>query len=508
MITELFSNFRTLNIITLSVFLWIGSNHAGATVMFGTVKNQETGEVIRRVEVTVADTLGNIVVTGTTDLEGVYTVEFPAGVYSFNFSHQEFEAKTVGPYKFGDGRMGLDAELNPKNVPLDEVVIEGSRSIVKNLSDGVSYDVTADPYARNRNMYMALGRLPLINVNVDGHIMIAGGKDYRIYMNGRPFSAAMADPRAVLSGIPASIVSRIEVITNSSLRFAEADGATVINIITSRKALDGWLMGINGNIESQPKATGGLSAIGAARKVEWSVGYDYQWNRQQKQPVEIDYTYPEFSFTQKGMGVSGNWQRHLGRAMMEWNPDEQKSLYADAHVLFRGTDSDCLWNIAESGFTGLNNEFSYLAHNKDWNGTTEANIIYRTRWKDSIERLRIGYRFTHNPDKQKYDNAKWEEGSDEIIKTRSETDGSMNEHTFDASYVFRLSRGNSLRVGARQILRKGRAHSDYFIFDNDWISDVTSDALAHLNYSQNETAGRQRPCADRPVLYAGRCIYP
>lgn len=490
MITGLFNAFRHLKALILIALVIAGDGYASATVIFGNVKNDETGEIIRKVEVTVADTLGNIVTKGITNQEGVYTVEFPAGVYSLSFAHQEFEPKTVGPFIFGEGRMSLHAELIPKSVPLEEVVVEGNRSLVKNLSDGVSYDVAADPYARNRNMYMALGRLPLVNVNVDGQIMVAGGRPYRIYMNGRPFSAAQADPRAVLSGIPASVVSRIEVITTPGLRFGEAEGATVINIITLRKALDGWLLGVNGNLETQPKATGGLSAMGAARKVEWSVGYDYQWNRQQKQPVDVNYNYPDYSVEQRGQGISGNWQRHLGRAMMEWQTDSLGSLYADAHVLYKGTDSDCPWIISETGLNGTDREFSYLAHNKDWNGTAEANILYRTRWKNNFERFRIGYHFTHNPDKKKYENIRKEEGPSDVVKTRSETDGSMNEHTMDATYVFRFSPTSALRVGGRQVLRKGKAHSDYFIFgDDDWIPDVAGDELARLNYTQNETRG-------------------
>lgn len=489
MITGLINAFRHLKALILIALVIAGDGYASATVIFGNVKNDETGEIIRKVEVTVADTLGNIVTKGITDQEGVYTVEFPAGVYSLSFAHQNFEPKTVGPFIFREGRMSLHAELIPKSVPLEEVVVEGSRSLVKNLSDGVSYDVAADPYARNRNMYMALGRLPLVNVNVDGQIMVAGGRPYRIYMNGRPFSAAQADPRAVLTGIPASVVSRIEVITNPVMRFAEADGATVINIITLRKALDGWLMGANGSLETQPKATGGLSAMGAARKVEWSVGYDYQWNRQQKQPVEVDYTYPDYSVEQRGRGISGNWQRHLGRAMMEWKPDGRKSFYADAHVLFRGADSDCPWRISETGLTMANKEYNYLAHNKDWNGTAESNVIFRTWNKANQELWKLGYRFTHNPDKQKYENTQWDESPTDVLKSRSETNGSMNEHTFDASYVFRLSQMNSLRVGVRQILRNGKAHSDYFLFDDDWITDAVNDALTRLKYAQNETRG-------------------
>lgn len=76
---------KTLRNLILVVWLITCGGHASATIIFGTLKNDETNEVIRRVQVTVADTLGNVVAKGITDLEGVYTVEFPAGVYSFNF---------------------------------------------------------------------------------------------------------------------------------------------------------------------------------------------------------------------------------------------------------------------------------------------------------------------------------------------------------------------------------------------------------------------------------------
>lgn len=100
MITGLFNAFRYLKALILIALVIAGDGYASATVIFGNVKNDETGEIIRKVEVTVADTLGNIITKGITDQEGVYTVEFPAGVYSLSFAHQNFEPKTVGPFIF------------------------------------------------------------------------------------------------------------------------------------------------------------------------------------------------------------------------------------------------------------------------------------------------------------------------------------------------------------------------------------------------------------------------
>ena len=386
--------------------------------------------------------------------------------------------------------LSVGAQENTDSVKtLDEVEIIARRNLTKSTPEGISYSLSKDPYANKLDLFSALGRVPMLNVNIDGNIMVSGYSQYHIYLNGKPYSVAQTDPRAALSGIPASVIARVEVITNPALRFGAGVEGAVINIVTLRKTLDGYHLTLNAAGETQPKADGGVNLLGATRKVEWSAGYTYKWQSQQKQRNTSDYTYfsPDANLegaSDYGDGAHGNWQNHLVRAMAEWQIDTLNSIYADAHALFNGRDFRNTLMQTRYYPSGTSHSSTYTSSSDYWDGTVEANLIYRNFFTGGTrQRINIGYRFTHNPDKRRYDDMLIdnETKSEEVIS--SKTAGAMNDHSLTADYMLPLGGSHSMRFDARQILRIGNATSKYS--ENELLLANNADKL---HYNQNVTS--------------------
>ena len=108
----------------------------------------------------------------------------------------------------------ISIALQPDCMLLDEVVVAGRKKLVSLTPQGVSYAMANDPKSQVEDLLTALRRVPMLTVDGLGKLMVKGGSNYSIYLNGRPFKSANLDPTQVLSSIPAANVLRVEIITN------------------------------------------------------------------------------------------------------------------------------------------------------------------------------------------------------------------------------------------------------------------------------------------------------
>ena len=58
-------------------------------------------------------------------------------------------------------------------------------------------------------------RVPMVVVDGEGKITVKGKTNFSIYLNGKPFNMANADPTQVLQSIPAANIAKIEMITTT-----------------------------------------------------------------------------------------------------------------------------------------------------------------------------------------------------------------------------------------------------------------------------------------------------
>lgn len=189
-----------------------------------------------------------IAIGTATDSAGNYHIQnIPPGKYTLKASSIMFAefVKTI-EFKPGENKI-LNIELLSSATALDEVVVTGTLKEVNRMESAVPVEVYNAVFFRKNpspNIFEGLqninGVRPQINCNVcntgDIHINGLEGPYTMVLIDGMPIVSSLATVYG-LSGIPNSLVERIEVVKGpaSSLYGSEAVGG-LINVITKSTA--------------------------------------------------------------------------------------------------------------------------------------------------------------------------------------------------------------------------------------------------------------------------------
>lgn len=122
--------------------------------------------------------------------------------------------------------------MKERSTELGEITVTAQRPLVVKDIDRLGYDVQDDEDSRTATVQDILRKVPLVTVEADGTIKVKGSSDFKIYRNGRPNNAFTKNAKDIFTAIPASMIKKIEVITDPGAREdAEGVGA-ILNIIT------------------------------------------------------------------------------------------------------------------------------------------------------------------------------------------------------------------------------------------------------------------------------------
>ncbi|MCM1292799.1 MAG: outer membrane beta-barrel protein [Bacteroides sp.] len=128
---------------------------------------------------------------------------------------------------------------------LGEVTVTAIRPLVSKEIDRIGYDVQADEESKTTTLDEMLRKVPLVSVDADGTIKVKGSSDFKIYKNGRPNNSFTRNAKDIFKAIPASMIKKIEVITDPGAREdAEGVGA-ILNIVTLESTS---IRGVMGNV--------------------------------------------------------------------------------------------------------------------------------------------------------------------------------------------------------------------------------------------------------------------
>lgn len=187
-------------------------------------------------------------VTGVTDDAGAFRLALPsANDYILRITSvgrtpvaRQFKVTAANPAAdLGTIAMTSDERL------LDEVTVTATRPLVTKEIDRIGYDVQADNESKTSSLEEMLRKVPLVSVDPDGTIKVKGSGNFKIYKNGRPNNSFTKNAKEIFKAIPASMIKKIEVITDPGAREdAEGVGA-ILNIVTLESAS---MKGVMGNV--------------------------------------------------------------------------------------------------------------------------------------------------------------------------------------------------------------------------------------------------------------------
>lgn len=425
------------------------------------------------------------------DSIGKCVIPLQAGNYELLFSNVGYINHKENIALDTDKTLHIKLSANAK--VLGEVSVVGRKRLIKITHNGLEYDLSKDLAAQSTNLFAALNRVPLVNVDANDNITLKGSASFSIFLNGHPYRIAQSSPKSVLQSIPVTTVKKIEIIDRINARYGGDVGDAIINIVTNQQLFDNYALTLNGEANTQPRANAGLNLMGTHKDIDYSVGYNYALDGQRKQPIASKSRYAQGSQWQEynGEGAGdGDWKKHIVRAMLQWRLDTLNTLYLDGHALIEQTNLNTLWQqtFNEQEQAPLLSTFD--TENKNTAGTAEANVIYRNLFRNTgDEHWVIGYRYTYNPDVRHY----YQTNSNLLgneRRTKRKTNGGLHEHSLSVDLNLLNNDNTTLLVGGKQTLRNGNIQSSHRLLkDGEWIDDAAESLQQQqLKYSQNVSA--------------------
>ncbi len=381
---------------------------------------------------------------------------------------------------------------------LGEVVVTAQKPLISREIDRIAYDVKDDPESKTSQLDEILKKVPLVSVEPDGTIKVKGSSSFVIYKNGRKNNSFSKNAKDIFKSIPASMIKRIEVITDPGAR-EDAEGiGTILNIVTEENLIIKGVMGSAGinysNNANFPNPN--LWLMSQIDKVTFSIygSLNTRPGRVGREHHETTRTFDDSDNTshesteQSVSRISGNVGMELSYEMDSLNLftaefgayiSSTKTRANFQYEMF-DPDHDLIYGYRSQRFTSPS-RLHWL------DGTFNYQHLTRRRGEKFI----LTYMISGNGSNSKETNRYFDQQNMPVNYTGIDYDNSATflEHTVQADWTRPLWKGHTLDIGAKYIYRDNHSRSDQqYIGQNDYKTDfshVTQVAAAFADYRVN-----------------------
>ena len=214
----------------------------GTGVISGKIIDKKNLEPIEYANVVLYDTVKTAMVSGVvSDSNGIFRLkDIPFGHYYIEYSFIGYAKQRTRILNVSRRNSRIDLgelKLAPTAVMMEEVNISAEKNMMISRIDRKVFNVQKDIMAQTGTAMDMLQTIPSVMVDVDGNISLRGSQSVTVLINGRPSVLAGT---ANLEQMPASLVERIEIITNPSAKYRPDGTGRIINIILKKKRKTGF----------------------------------------------------------------------------------------------------------------------------------------------------------------------------------------------------------------------------------------------------------------------------
>ncbi len=441
------------------------------------------------------------VIVGVTDIDGQFKQTIKsAGKYRLNI-HSVGKQNIDIPFAVSTSSPIVDLgtlRTHETSTTLSEVEVVAQRPLVSREIDRIGYDVQADEDSKTSTVIEMLRKVPMVNVDGENQITVRGSSNFKIYKNGRPNNTFTNNPKEVLSSIPASMIKRIEVITEPGAKYdAEGVGA-IINIVTVENTVVKGVMGNIGVSSSTtspiPKPNVWLSS--QIDKVTFSLNaaYNHMSSEETKNSSETIYKYKESGTelygTSKGTNPGGlmwlSTEASYELDSLNLFTAEFGGYYYDVNA--KGTQTMQMSDVLGNRMYYYASDYNYPSYRYfDFSG----NLNYQRLTRRKGEAITLSYMLSTTNQAREQHISYYDMVNAPMNYTENISNFDLNfvEHTFQADWTRPLNKTNTLDVGAKYILRDNNSktnqeyvgvssiHSDF--------SHITNVAALYADYRLN-----------------------
>lgn len=264
--------------ISLQFTLFAQSGQGSRYVISGSIVDDQDN-IVPFANAAVYNNLDSALVGGSaSDETGGFAIPMKPGNYFLKITFLSYEEKIIPNVNLINRNIELGTIVLKSDTRLLEAVeIQGEKSQMELQLDKRVFNVGTDLSSKGGNAADILNNVPSVNVEVDGTVSLRGNENVRILINGKPSGLTSRDPDA-LRHLQASLVERVEVITNPSSRYEASGEVGIINIVLKKNqenGLNGTFTGVLGH----PDFLGGSYSLNLRRKkinIFSSYGVDYR----------------------------------------------------------------------------------------------------------------------------------------------------------------------------------------------------------------------------------------
>ena len=384
------------------------------------------------------------------------------------------------------------------NKELEGVVIKAQRQLIKQEIDRIGYDVQADEESKTQTVMDMLRKVPMVTVDGQDNILVKGNSSFKIYKNGHLDPSLSKNAKEVFKSMPASMVKRIEVITDPGAR-EDAEGVdAILNIVMVNGSK---MKGVTGVVSAAYTSLNHpnlyASLTGQLGKLLMSV--DYGYGGMSSRETE-NSTHTERSFLDTGNKMllhsdgSNPGGIHYTNLNASYDIDSLNLVSASFGGYFyklnvQGDSKTSLNSASDQPIYSFSNHYWMPGYShSSWNGRLD--FEHKTRRKG--ERFTLSYMLAltrqHSDEENTYS---------EMVNAPFSYTGSLQtererftEHTFQADWLRPLGKGHQLEIGTKYIDRNNNSHNtqDFYGIDlltNDEFRHTTRVVAAYADYIYN-----------------------
>ena len=361
------------------------------------------------------------------------------------------------------------------NKELEGVEIKAQRQLIKQEIDRIGYDVQADEESKTQTVMDMLRKVPMVTVDGQDNILVKGNSSFKIYKNGHLDPSLSKNAKEVFKSMPASMVKRIEVITDPGAR-EDAEGVdAILNIVMVNGSK---MSGITGVVSAAYTSLNHpnlyASLTGQLGKLLMSV--DYGYGGMSSRETE-NSTHTERSFLDTGNKMllhsdgSNPGGIHYTNLNASYDIDSLNLVSASFGGYFyklnvQGDSKTSLNSASSQPIYSFSNHYWMPGYShSSWNGRFDYE--HKTRRKG--ERFTLSYMLAltrqHTDEENTYS---------ELMNAPFSYTGSLQtererftEHTFQADWLRPLGKGHQLEIGTKYIDRNNNSHNTQEFFGDD-----------------------------------------
>lgn len=354
---------------------------------------------------------------------------------------------------------------------LNEVTIEGKKSIIENKIDRMVYNAEADATNAGGDATDVMRKVPMLSVDMNGNLQMRGAP-VRVLINGKPSGTMASSVGDALKMMPAEQIKSVEVITSPSAKYDAEGSGGIVNIITKKSNAQG----VSGSVNTaagtrQNNGAFNLTAKTGRLSMNTALGGNYAYAQSSRVVMLNQTTLNNGSTNTISQDGFSKWERNGFNGSLgldyDFNAYNNISTNAKFNRFSNGGpgESDYIINgIASRNISSMD----MTMNNLDWN------MDYKKTSKKAGEEFSISAQLSTGRTPQTFSNTLTSSLYAVPLATYSSNTGKNNEYTAQTDYTYPFSKSTTLEVGAKGIFRDFNSKFDASIQDFNYNQNVAS----------------------------------